>query len=355
MYLRDLCILVKLPFCKDRELYHSFHQMLGFYPIHIEYYKQALMHKSASVKGENGKPMNNERLEFLGDAILDAIVGDIVYRRFQGKREGFLTNARSKIVQRESLGRLAHEIGLDRLIQSNDRRLSHNSYMAGNAFEALVGAVYLDRGYDYCMRFMQRRILNSLINIDKVAYKEVNFKSKLLEWSQKNRITLEFRLVGQEAVANANTMFHTEVVIEGIACGKGSGYSKKESQQNASKDALTRLRKDKQLEARCFEAKSQRTQMEEMPQMQVPDVVPAAPQEQKTGEAKPTASTPDRQRDTTRQGGHRRQSGRARASETSSQTADETEIDFGDISFRQPTRDEIIAQAEEAAFRQVQS
>lgn len=103
---------IKLPFRKEKELIVSLYSILGFYPRHIEYYKLALMHKSGG-KREKGKPINNERLEFLGDAILDAVVGDIVYRHFEGKREGFLTNTRSKIVQRETLNRLAHEIGLE--------------------------------------------------------------------------------------------------------------------------------------------------------------------------------------------------------------------------------------------------
>ena len=148
----NLIDAIRLPFRKDKELYRSFYSILGFYPRNITYYQEAMMHRSMSAHGQHGRPINNERLEFLGDAVLDSVVGDIVYRRYQGKREGFLTNTRSKIVQRESLGKIANEIGLDKLIHSNFQTLTHNSYMAGNAFEALVGAVYLDRGYDFCRR-----------------------------------------------------------------------------------------------------------------------------------------------------------------------------------------------------------
>src|SRR5574344_1008280 len=188
---------IKLPFRKEKELFSSLYQILGFYPRKIEYYKMALMHKSVARRNAKGKPVNNERLEFLGDAILDAVVGDIVYRHFDGKREGFLTNTRSKLVQRDTLNRLAQEMGINQLILSSGHNNSHNSYVGGNAFEALVGAIYLDRGYEACMRFMQKRILSQLINIDKVAYKEVNFKSKLIEWSQKNKVRLDFKLVSQ--------------------------------------------------------------------------------------------------------------------------------------------------------------
>ena len=226
---------IRLPFRKEKELYSSLYTVIGFYPHNIDFYKQALMHKSVARRNAKGRPVNNERLEFLGDAILDAIVGDIVYRHFEGKREGFLTNTRSKIVQRETLNRLANEMGISRLIKSNGHTSSHNSYMEGNAFEALVGAIYLDRGYEACMRFMQKRILSQLINIDKVAYKEVNFKSKLIEWCQKNKVRLDFKLIEQRRDAKNSPMFVYQAMIEGLEGGKGEGYSKKESQQLASK------------------------------------------------------------------------------------------------------------------------
>ena len=263
---------IRLPFRKEKELFSAIYEMTGFYPRHIEYYKLALMHKSASKHNAKGRPLNNERLEFLGDAILDAVVGDIVFRHFEGKREGFLTNTRSKLVQRETLGRLAQEMGLLQLIQSSDHSTSHNSYMGGNAFEALVGAIYLDRGYDACMLFMKKRILKQLINIDKVAYKEVNFKSKLLEWTQKNRVRMEFRQVSQSKDDSGSPVFETVTIIEGIDGCKGKGYSKKESQQLASKDTLQRLRREPQFIDAIFAAKTERTKMEEEPVQAVPEV-----------------------------------------------------------------------------------
>ena len=263
---------IRLPFRKEKELFSAIYEMTGFYPRHIEYYKLALMHKSASKRNAKGRPLNNERLEFLGDAILDAVVGDIVFRHFEGKREGFLTNTRSKLVQRETLGRLAQEMGLLQLIQSSDHSTSHNSYMGGNAFEALVGAIYLDRGYDACMLFMKKRILKQLINIDKVAYKEVNFKSKLLEWTQKNRVRMEFRQVSQSKDDSGSPVFETVTIIEGIEGCKGKGYSKKESQQLASKDTLQRLRREPQFIDAIFAAKTERTKMEEEPVQAVPEV-----------------------------------------------------------------------------------
>ncbi len=269
--LNNIIDRIKLPFRKDKELYLSLYRITGFLPHDIKYYKVALLHRSKSRRNEKGRLVNNERLEFLGDAILDAVVGDIVFRHFPGKREGFLTNTRSKLVQRETLGRLAKEMGISRMILSRDTKNSHNSYIDGNAFEALVGAIYLDRGYGACMQFMEKRILKQLINIDKVAYKEVNFKSKLLEWSQKNRIEMSFKLLEERLDDAGNPVFCNQVVLEGIGAEQGTGYSKKESQQQAAKLTLQRLRKDTNFLDEVFAAKTERTKMEETPTFAVPD------------------------------------------------------------------------------------
>lgn len=255
---------IRLLFRKDKESYFRFYKMLGFYPRNISIYEQALLHKSSSIKSEQGRLLNNERLEFLGDAILDAVVADIVYKKFEGKREGFLTNTRSKIVQRETLNRLAIEIGLDKLIKYSARQSSHNSYMCGNAFEALVGAIYLDRGYRACKHFMEHRIIGPYINLEKISRKEVNFKSKLIEWSQKNRVELTFELITQSHDQCFSPTFESEVLIEGIPAGRGIGYSKKESQQRAAHEAMCKI-KDSAFMESVLAAKSVR----EAPQEEV--------------------------------------------------------------------------------------
>ena len=295
------------------------------------------MHKSLGRRNEKGRPINNERLEFLGDAILDAVVGDIVYRHFGGKREGFLTNTRSKLVSRNTLGKLAQEMGIDHLIKSSDHSTSHNSYKNGNAFEALVGAIYLDRGYNACMRFMEKRILAQVINIDKVAYKEVNFKSKLLEWSQKNRVRLEFRELNQKKdESTGSPVFTTQIFIEGVEGCTGTGYSKKESHQNASKDTLQRLRRKPQFIDAIFGAKADRTKMEEEPVMCVPDL-----------EKEQQDFIIEQPKEEVVQG----KSAKAVERERPSKDFDE-EMTLDDISAtpREKTREEIIAEAEAAAF-----
>ncbi len=269
--LSEIIDRIKLPFRKDKELYLSLYKIIGFYPHDISYYKLALMHKSIMKRNEKGRPVNNERLEFLGDAMLDAIVGYIVYEHFPGKREGFLTNTRSKLVQRSTLNRLAQELGIDELVLSNGRNNTHNSYMGGNAFEALVGAIYLDRGYDACMKFMKKRILSQVINIDKVAFKEVNFKSKLIEWGQKNRVSVKFKAREEVKDKNGSPYFCYEVEVEGLSGGVGKGYSKKESQQKASKNTLQKLRREPQFIDAVFAAKANVTKMEEEPVESVPD------------------------------------------------------------------------------------
>ena len=255
--LSNLILRIRLLFCKERESYLCFYRILVFYPRQLKYYEQALLHKSTAVRSDQGRLLNNERLEFLGDAILDAVVGDIVYRHFEGRREGFLTNTRSKIVQRETLNKLAVEIGLDKLVKTSNRSQSHNSYLYGNAFEAFIGAIYLDRGYDCCMQFMEEKILKQYIDLDKMSRKEMNFKSRLIEWCQKNKMQVSFELIDQVMDKDHSPTFSTEVQIEGIPAGNGRGYSKKESQQKAAQMALKVIRNDEAFREQIEAAREQ--------------------------------------------------------------------------------------------------
>ena len=162
-------------------------------------------------------------------------------------------------------------MGVSDLILSSGRSNTHNSYLGGNAFEALVGALYLDRGYDACMTFIKKRILTNMINIDKVAFKEVNFKSKLIEWTQKNKVKLEFKLIKGGKDKDGNPVFSYQVLLEGVCGCSGDGFSKKESQQKAAKDTLDKLKREPQFIDKVFEAKGERTKMEEEPVNAIPD------------------------------------------------------------------------------------
>lgn len=255
----------------DKEFRLALYDILGFYPHNIELYRIAFAHKSQEYKSKKwgDKPLNNERLEFLGDAVLETVVSDIVYHRFQNKREGFLTNTRSKIVSRESLGRLAKELGLERLIQVGNFSRAHHSFIAGNAFEALMGAIYLDRGFSYAFRFIEKQIIGRCLNLESVAQKEVNFKSKLLEYCQKNRLKIHFN-DKQEGDSTTAPVFITSVVIEGLFTADGKGYSKKEAQQNAAREALLRMRKEPEFEDSIYRSKEKRTAMEADPCFTLP-------------------------------------------------------------------------------------
>ena len=301
----DLWIRIKLPFLRDRELYRSLHQILGFYPRDIRPYKVAMLHKSVAVK-EEGKRINNERLEFLGDAILGAVVGHVVFKRCPQKSEGFLTNARSNIVKRQTLNKLAQETGFDKLIITNFKQQTHNNYVSGNAFEALVGAIYLDRGYAHCVRFVRDKIMTELVNIDKAA-NEVNYKSKLIEWGQRHHISIDFQSE-ESRENNATPVFHCRIVIAGTECGTGKGYSKKESQQDAARKVTERLQKDRDFKLSLIVPQEQ--QME-----RYADITPVSAEEKQTAETEETI-----------------------------------DIDFSDISMRTKTREEIIAEAEAKAF-----
>lgn len=244
---------------RSKEPYLSIYKIVGFYPDNIHLYEQAFLHKSSSIEAGDGRWMNNERMEFLGDAVLDAIVADIVYKHFQNKREGFLTNTRSKIVQRETLNRVAVELGLDKMVVYSAKLNSHNNHMYGNALEALIGAIYLDKGYDTCYRFIRDVIIKKYIDLDNIAKKEVNFKSSLIEWSQKNKLEISFELIESFTDNDGNPVFQTGVFLSDEQIGVGIGYSKKESQQNAAKMAVKKLRTDKDFQLFISELKKKRT------------------------------------------------------------------------------------------------
>lgn len=244
---------------KNKEPYISLYKILRFYPDNIRLYEQAFLHKSSSVESGDGKWLNNERLEFLGDAVLDAIVADIVYKHFQNKREGFLTNTRSKIVQRETLNRIAVELGLDKMVVYSAKLNTHNNHMYGNALEALIGAIYLDQGYRQCYQFIQEVLIKKYINLDTIARKEVNFKSSLIEWSQKNKLEITFDLIESFVDNDGNPVFQTGVTLSDMQIGVGIGYSKKESQQCAAKMAIKKLRTDREFQQYISELKKKQT------------------------------------------------------------------------------------------------
>ena len=230
------CLLrpLKLNFGKDKEYYRALDRIFGIYPNNIELYKLALIHRSASLFLPGGTPINNERLEFLGDAILESVVSDFLFIEFPHRDEGFLTQMRSKLVSRHTLNQLSIDIGLDRYIISQAGGNYAQKHRYGDAFEAMVGAIYLDKGYDYINRLIINRIFPQHINLDDLIEHETDFKSRLIEWCQKNKQSVHFHTVPSGGSTAQAPRFRATVTIEGQAYGTGEGESKKEAEQHAA-------------------------------------------------------------------------------------------------------------------------
>ncbi len=208
--------------------------LFGFIPHNIELYKLALIHKSASLVLDDGRSINNERLEFLGDAVIEAVTSDYLYIEFPDRDEGFLTQLRSKIVSRQSLNALAVELGLDRQVISSGGVAVVQKHIYGDAFEAMMGAIYLDQGYDFVNRLLINKIYFRYLNIDTLTEEETDFKSRLIEWCQKHRHKVLFRTGQERGAASNRPLFYATVLIADMEVGHGSGESKKEAEQRAA-------------------------------------------------------------------------------------------------------------------------
>lgn len=215
------------------------YSILGYVPNDIQLYRMAMTHSSASSSGSK-KLGCNERLEFLGDAVLSSIISDYLYSNFVKEREGFLSKSRSNLVCRETLNELALEIGIDRFLEACGLPHQHNHYVFGNALEALIGAIYIDKGYKQCRRFLLDRVFSRHLNLESLVRADKNHKSRLIEWTQKTHKSIEFKLVSEE-LRKEGAFFISEVYIDDVLCGVGDGFSKRESQQKAARLAISKL------------------------------------------------------------------------------------------------------------------
>ncbi len=221
-------------FDRDREYYNLFYDMFGFTPYNIDLYKLAFIHKSASLVLEDGTHINNERLEYLGDAVIEAITSDYLYIEFPESNEGFLTQMRSKIVSRQSLNAIAKDLGIhQRLIASTNGSVMQKN-VDGDAFEALMGAIYLDKGYDFANRLLINQVYSQYLDLNQLLLSETDFKSRLIEWAQKQRHHIEFVTVSDSSSKVNKPKFHSSVMIGGVLVGHGLGESKKEAEQRAA-------------------------------------------------------------------------------------------------------------------------
>lgn len=237
---KHIWYLIKLLFVSKKKFYYYLYSTLGYLPRDIHLFEIAFTHKSASRKFE-GKLINNERLEYLGDAILDAIIADHLFSIYPNEDEGFLTKMKAKIVNRERLNYLAKKIGLQEFIKSQMYKPISKTYINGNAFEAMIGALFLDKGYTQTRKFIVNRVLRKYVDLDNLEYNITDYKSHLLEWSQKTKIEVIIDTVEGNKYTDSKPEFKSTIIAGNNIIGLGMGKSKKEAEQNASKEAINSI------------------------------------------------------------------------------------------------------------------
>lgn len=236
--------IYKLYFSPQRTYVKSLRNLLGFTPGNLNLYRMAFRHRSAAILLKNGTKNSNERLEFLGDAVLGSVIAEELFKRYPYKSEGFLTEMRSKIVSRANLNQLSKKLGLDELIEYDNRIVNYptkQGSLLGDAFEALIGAIYLDKGYDFTHSFILNRIIKPHVDIHTLENTETNFKSKLIEWCQRHGKDITFELVANPD-GDSSKLFTIQVTVDGEIKGTGRDYNKKNAEKLAAEracDALT--------------------------------------------------------------------------------------------------------------------
>jgi len=233
---------IKLLFSSDKKLASSIKNIFGYCPRNVYLYQLAFRHKSASKEFVNGLKLSNERLEYLGDAVLSSVVADYLFRKFPYKEEGFLTEMRSRIVSRSQLNKLSRKLGLDKLVESEAFCNNHSKSLYGDAFEAFVGAVYLDKGYKYTQKVILKRVIEIHFDIEKLQDQDINFKSQLIEWSQKEKIPVEFKVVG-ELGNGYGKQYIVEIMVDNKVYANGRDFSIKGAEQIASGRVMEKLNK----------------------------------------------------------------------------------------------------------------
>lgn len=219
---------------KDEDFYYELKDLLNFKPINLSHYKKSFTHRSLKLMDDKGNPINYERLEFLGDAILGSVMASYLYKKVPEGDEGYLTQMRSKVVSREHLNTLGKDLDLIRFVKSNisKEHISNNIY--GNIFEALIGAIYLDRGYNYCNQFIYEQVILPYVDIERLEGKISSYKGYVIEWCQKNKRKYKFE--SYEDSGNQNKKhFSVRVSIDGNVIGKGRATSKKKAEEIAAK------------------------------------------------------------------------------------------------------------------------
>jgi len=225
-------------FSKDKRLARQLKQVLGYVPSRLHLYKLAFYHKS--MNNNNRKNQHNERLEYLGDSLLSSIVAEYLFKKYPQGDEGFLTKMRSKIVKRKTLNKIAKFMGIDVILSEYSQGRISNS-MLGNALEAVVGAIYLERGYDKTKNYVIKKILLRYLDVHELEEHDDNFKSQLLEWGQKNNILVDFKLVSKYKYEKRDR-FKVGVVIDGEEIAVADDFNKKAAEQSAAQRAMSKMK-----------------------------------------------------------------------------------------------------------------
>lgn len=232
----------KLYLSPNRKYVKTLKNLLGFVPGNLSLYRMAFRHKSVAQNVKNGVKNSNERLEFLGDAVLGSVVAEVLFKLYPYKDEGFLTELRSKIVSRVNLNQLGRKLGFEQLVEYDTRILStgRQGSLLGDAFEALIGAVYLDKGYEFTKDFLINHIIKSHIDIHTLEMTETNFKSKLIEWCQRHGKDISFDLVSNQE-GESTKLFTIQTIVDGEPLGLGKEFSKKNAEKLSAEKACEAL------------------------------------------------------------------------------------------------------------------
>lgn len=208
---------------------------MGYYPHNIELYKLAIQHKSIAPQNKQGFKESNERLEYLGDAVLSMIVAEYLFKKYPFKNEGFLTEIRSRIVNREQLNHIGKKLGISKIVEFSSNRRGRQSYKSiyGDTLEALIGAVYLDRGYNFCRKFIVEKLLKIHLDIDNIIKINPNYKSKIIEWAHQHNKSIEFK-INEINPSGHIKEFTAELLLDDELIATGNGYSKKKAEQDAA-------------------------------------------------------------------------------------------------------------------------
>jgi ribonuclease-3 len=225
-----------------QEFSSDLRKILGFRPGNLRLYEIAFIHRSASFTLSDGKKINNERLEYLGDAILDAILSDFLFEKFTDSSEGFLTKIRARIVNGEMLNQIAVSMGIDKILVSNIGSAQSTKNLYGDAFEALIGSIFLDKGFRKTKKFFIKNVLSKYLDLNTIVKTDPDYKSLVFEWVQKHKANLIFTYKDEYDFDTKKSVFTTTLLIDKKEFGKGQGISKKEAEQEASNQAWKRIK-----------------------------------------------------------------------------------------------------------------